>query len=279
MDGRILSEHEVVLQVARHWHDRLPFPACYAEEFEKLFAEQENLTATTYDACCHKQSQADVGNNLVMLLFFCQALSERYAAAGIPDSILVMTMGDLVIAVQRYHALHGHIGIANLSDWEDYIHMRLFRLGRLQFCMTGAAMDIPEKGITAGEPVMDVHVPAGQPLTEAACEDAFRQAESFFGTFFPQYHYRYYTCFSWLFDEVLQQFLKDDANILKFQKLFQPVYRRPQDSILHFLFLFGIESREQLHSCQAKTDFARKVKEYALNGGVFYNVLAVKEHH
>ena len=271
-------ENNEVLKIARKWYEKIPFPKCFEEEFEELFAKQHDLECTTYDVYMKEHNQDDHGKNLLMLLYFFQELSERYEAAGIPEEILIGTIADIVVGVQRYHLLNGSIGLANLSGWEEYMHMCLFRIGRLQFCMFGAYVDIPEKGIKAGDPVMDVHVPIAGPLTMEACEDAFQRAEVFFTTYFPDYHYKYYTCFSWLFDDVLQKFLKEDSNILKFQKLFEPVYKREQDSILHFMFRFGFKDREEIRDCEAKTDFAKKVKEYALNGGVFHNVLAVKEH-
>lgn len=270
-------ENSKVLEIARKWYAKISFPKCYESEFEKLFEQQKNLKCTTYDSYNKENNHDDPGKNLVMLLYFCQELSERYESMGISKEILMDTISDLIIYVQRYHILNGSIGIENWAGWNDHMSMHLFRIGRLQFCMTGAKKDIPDKGIKAKDPIVDVHVPAGEPLTMDACNDAFRRAEQFLTMYFPNYHYKYYTCFSWLLDKGLRKFLKEDSNILQFQTLFEPVYKREQDSILHFMFRFGIKDRAELHECDAKTDFSRKVKEYALNGGVFYNVLGVKD--
>ena len=78
-------------------------------------------------------------------------------------------------------------------------------------------------------------------------------------------------------DEHIRPFLKEGSNILEFQKFFEPVHKREQDSILQFMFKYGLESREELKECPAETDFARKVKEYALAGGTFYNVLGIMD--
>ena len=159
----------------------------------------------------------------------------------------------------------------------DYIEMRLFRLGRLQFAISEAPLDIPSKGLKAGATVIEVHIPGGSPLTVEECLDAFARAKQFFATYFPTYSYKYYICFSWLFDDVLGQFLKEDSNILKFQKLFEPVHKREEDCILRFMFRFHMKSRDELSEWDTKSSFAKKVKEYAMDGGTFYNVLAVRE--
>ena len=82
-------------------------------------------------------------------------------------------------------------------------------------------------------------------------------------------------CHSWLLDETLKKFLKEGSNILEFQKMFYPVSKREDDAILRFMFKYHIETREELNECPANTQFAKNVKEYALSGGKFYNVLGV----
>lgn len=271
-------ENNKVLETARKWYAKIPFPKEYAAEFEQLLEEQKDLVCMPFADYDLQENKRAYGKNLVMFLYFCQELSERYEAAGISEDILLSTIEDFVISVQRNRILRGSMGVVNASVLANHLSMRLFRLGRMQFCMAGAPVDIPSKGICAGDPVMDVHIPAGAPITASEIDNAFQLAEQFFAKYFPEYHYSYYTCFSWLLDKGLAQFLKEDSNILQFQKLFEPVYQREQDAILNFLFLYGIGSREELRKCDAKTDFARKVKEYALSGGIFYNVLGVRAH-
>ena len=269
---------ENVTDLARKWYAKIPFPACYDSEFEALLANQQNLECMPFASYDLERNKNEHAKNLVMFLYFCQELSQRYQAAGISEAILMATIEDFVISVERNYILEGSMGIVNANVLANHLSMRLFRLGRLQFCMTGAVMDIPDKGIRKGDPVIDVHVPVGSPLTDKECQEAFLIAEQFFATHFPEYHYAYYTCFSWLLDEGLQQFLKADSNILQFQKLFEPVYHWKNDSILNFVFRYGLHDREELKACPAKTDFAKKVREYALSGGTFYNVLGVKKH-
>ena len=268
-----------VLALARKWYTKIPFPKEFDAEFEALLAEQTDLMPIPFASYDLVQNKDAYGKNLVMYLYFCEELSERYAAAGIPEDILMATLEDFVIMVQRNRILRGSIGLVRAGTLADHFSMRLFRLGRLEFCMYGAYVDIPEAGICKGDPMMDVHIPTGVPLTLQACHESFAMAEDFFAKYFPEYKYPYYMCFSWLLDDTLKQFLKAESNILQFQKLFRAVHKRETDSILHFMFKYGIESREELRELPAKTDFAKQVKEYGLAGGAFYQVLGIRSAH
>lgn len=272
------DNYSKVLQLAEKWYRKIGFPKEYDAGFARLLEEQKNLTCMPFSAYREVLDEEAYGKNLVMYLYFCEELSERYREKGIPEEIMLATVDDFVICTKRNMILRGSLGLTSAVFLADELSMNLFRIGRLQFCMTGAYMDIPAKGIRKGAPVMDVHIPRGARLDRKECDRAFRMAEQFFTIYFPEYHYQWYTCFSWLLDEGLKAFLKEDSNILRFQEMFEVVHKREQDSILHFMFRYGIESREELRECAADTDFAKKIKEYALSGGVFYNVLGVRPH-
>ena len=74
-----------------------------------------------------------------------------------------------------------------------HLSMRLFRLGRLQFCMEEISVDVPEKEITKGTPVMDLHIPIGESITKEELSASFKMADKFFEKYFPEYHYDYYS--------------------------------------------------------------------------------------
>lgn len=62
-------------------------------------------------------------------------MAARYEERGIPQSVLVDTMEDLSIWMR--HTLHerGEWGLTNLAWLMNHLRLRLFRLGRLQFCL------------------------------------------------------------------------------------------------------------------------------------------------
>ncbi len=266
-----------VKELAKKWYEIIDFPEKFDEGFEKLLAEENNvfpMKFSEYDLVINRPNK---GKNLIMFLYFCEELSQKYEEKGIPREILLNTIDDFKISVERQYDINGVVGIVMASVLAKHLSMKLFRLGRLQFCMEEISVDVPEKGILKGTPVMDIHIPTGGSITKEELTASFKMAEEFFGKYFPEYCYDYYMCHSWLLDVTLKKFLKEGSNILEFQKIFYPVSKREDDAILRFMFKYHIETREELNECPANTQFAKNVKEYALSDGKFYNVLGVVE--
>ena len=67
-----------------------------------------------------------------------------------------------------------------------------------------------------GDPVFNLHIPAGSPMDVAACGEAFRQANLFFPKCFPEYHFHAYVCGSWLLDPQFDGVLQPESNIVGF---------------------------------------------------------------
>ena len=269
-------EHFTVITAANKWFGILPFPVSFEPLFDQLLVRVQKLELCAFEDYDLSGNKSDFEKNLIMFLFFCEELSYQYKVAGIPKEILHATLEDLPTRVKRHYDMTGTLGLSGTRWIAPIMQMKQFRLGRLVFCMHTASIDVLEKGICKGDPVVDIHVPGGSPLTPESCEASLAQAELFFSKFFPDYKYYWYTCHSWLLDDILVDFLKPESNILRFANLFEPVFSHPEDSILHFVFKYGIKTRTELHNCSADTEFAQKVKEYALAGGVFHNTLGIR---
>lgn len=265
-----------VCQIARKWYGLIPFSNEDDLKFERILMENPNLTPMKLSEYDFEKNKENIEKNLVMFLYFCESASKKYARMGIPQEIFLDTIKDFALISTRCEAMYGRFGFRQLSELTKYLNLKIFRLGRLVFEMGDAYMDIDEKGIRKGDNIIDVHVPGGEPLVIEECLHSLKMAEEFFDKYFTSYNFEYFTCFSWLLDDGLSRFLSSGSNILEFQKLFDVVHKRKEDSILHFMFKFGISSREELNLCTAKSNFAKKIKEYALSGGDFYNVLGVR---
>ncbi len=273
-------EKDTVKKLAKKWYDKIGFPKEFDEGFDKLLSEENDLLCIKFEEYDISENKDCHGKNLIMFLYFCEELYEKYKALGIPDDIFYMTIGDFAVSVKRWFKMTGNIGLQSAEWMSNHFSMRLFKLGRLQFCMEGSYIDIPQKGIKKGDNMIDIHIPdTGESLAMSDCIRDFKRSEEFFANFFPDYKYQYYMCFSWLLDDVLKSFLKEGSNILQFQKLFEVVHAREQDSIIHFMFKYGFKNREEIRECPASSDFARKVKEYALSGGVFRNTLGIRDRN
>ncbi len=93
--------------------------------------------------------------------------------------------------------------------------------------------------VAPGDPVFEVHIPAGGGLTLAQCRQSMREAVAFHARHFaadPQP--RIFSCMTWFLGPQLREILPETANILQFQRavyLF-PIETRTNEG---FYFIFG----------------------------------------
>lgn len=92
-----------------------------------------------------------------------------------------------------------------------------------------------------GDPVLDIHIPAGGPLSREDAIASMQQALAFFSKHFPKTpSAKALVCTTWLLDAQLASFLKPDSNILGFQRLFH-LYPVECDAWSAFRFVFNLE--------------------------------------
>jgi hypothetical protein len=75
--------------------------------------------------------------------------------------------------------------------------------------------------LSQGDPILEVHIQAGEPMDRVACDESFHQARRFFPTHFPEHPFKALTCESWLMDSQLEQRLAEESNIVHFLWRFQ----------------------------------------------------------
>jgi hypothetical protein len=259
-----------VKNTVKKWYYRLDFPSNMDKDFERLLYDTElndALTIGSYDT-----KEKDGGKNLLYFLFFCERLSQKYKEKGISDEILLATLSDIVTWTKTWSELKGTLYLGELEWLKHHLQMRLFKLGRLQFCIADSKFDIPEKGLLRGTPVIEVHIPEGEPLSEDSCVASLDMARDFFERYFPDVRYSLFTCHSWLLDSSLSEFLSRDSNILKFADLFKIVRQDPSDAIFGYLFRWGVK-REEIKDITPSSSFAKKVKDAAIKQKTFYEGL------
>lgn len=175
-----------------------------------------------------------------------------HRARGIPDEVSRLTLADLGrnMAVHRHRYQSG--GLAD-ADWL-MLHFRgaIYQLGRLQFeratlgNRTGRAVAAAGQRYGPGDPALGIHIPAYYgPLTPEACDASFAFARDFFSRHFPEETYAIGMCHSWLLDEQLAEYLPTEANIIQFQRRFQPAYQPVEaDDEGTVRFVFGRSTTE-----------------------------------
>lgn len=240
---------------------RLEFPKDYNRAFYNALSKKkvsDAITLAGYDKNCE-----DGERNLLSFLYFAHLLEKQYDEKGIDKQIFLDTARDIVTWTNTWSGVKGRLYLGELSWLSGHLSMKLFRLGRLQFCMG--------KDKKLGN-VIEIHIPEGAPLTPLECQKSIEAAKVFFAKYYPEFEYEYFTCHSWLLDSTLKELLNENSNILKFQQMFDIKQEDDSLAILTYVFTWDTNIRN-LPTKVCNSSFAEKVKKYALSGKKFHETL------
>lgn len=170
--------------------------------------------------------------------------------------------------------LKGTLYLGEIKWLSHHLGMKLFKLGRLQFCMGRAETDIPSANLLKGDRVMEIHIPACGPLKYEECMDSIEKAKAFFAEYFPEFEYKCFTCHSWLLDRSLEELLGSKSNIIRFQSMFDIVSEEKSDAILKYVFKWNT-TRDKLKDIHCTEGFPGKVKSRIASGGDFFEAVGI----
>ena len=74
------------------------------------------------------------------------------------------------------------------------------------------------------DPVLDMHIAAGEPMDFDRCGESIARALEFFPAHFPEHRFVAFTCSSWILDHQFESLLPPASNLVRFQ---QEVYLFP----------------------------------------------------
>ncbi len=250
------------------YYKKIGFGKEFDKEFYKALESIKISDAISIDD--YNLSENDGKRNLLSFLFLCKNTEELYSQRGISREILYDTLSDLAIWTKIWSRKKGRLYLGELEWLSRHLKAKLFKLGRLQFCLGNAEFDIPDENISKGDKVIEVHLPSnGEPLTYDACIKSFSKAREFFAAYFPDFDYKCFTCHSWLLDSSLKEILKSDSNILKFQSMFKLIKEDESNAVLNYVFEWGINP-EDIKNVRCTSTFAENVKKRVLSGKSFY---------
>jgi len=124
--------------------------------------------------------------------------------------------------------------------------------------------------LSAGDSVLDVHIPEDGPLDLAACRDSFLKGLDFFSKHFPELEPKAFICSSWLFDPCFLKILKPSSKILSFYKEFYcvPLTSHAVCTDETLWRVFG-KDKERLDEAPKDNSMKKAVYEHFKGGGVF----------
>ena len=114
-----------------------------------------------------------------------------------------------------------------------------------------------------GTPVINIHIPQGEPLTWKACEESIERAKKVWGEDMP------YVCHSWLLYPGLDEALGKKSNIREFRKHFKVLQTDYKEREAEWR-VFG-KVLKNVAEYPEETSLQKKVKEYLLSGRVLGN--------
>lgn len=263
-----MNNIEQAISFARQEYTRQGLDALYQKDFEEELLPALSQAAEIYRADTLRWS-GDPKTDLLAALLWSQKLLNDYQRHQLPDEVFYHTIDDIGRWASEYWSYSGKIGLAESAWLTNHLTLRLFQLGRLQFCMEPADFSAPAFGIEPCEPLVSVHICRGGSLEPAACDASFAQARAFFPKYFPAYAFSYFSCHSWLLDETLLPLVGVYSNISFFQQRFQIVGRTASNAAARYVLRWDIQP-DEIAVFVPQNRFQALLKERLLAGQQFY---------
>lgn len=235
-------------QMILKWFDLLNFPRNWRDDV---------ATAAEHFSPAGEQTPMW---HLLNALRRCDDLKARYEERGIGEDILLNTLDDIVIWSKNQYLVHKTIGLSDAAWLEGHLNMQLVRLGRLQFKLEHSIAASEKFDLKAGDPVIGVHIPQGEPMHMEDIHKAYLLAQEFLPKYFPEHKYKYFTCGSWLLDHHFKDFLKPTSNILKFASEYEVIHWAPSNDAMRRLFELNPNKGPE-------NTFQKNVRTFVENGG------------
>lgn len=189
-----------------------------------------------------------------------------YKKKNIPEKILCDTLKDVSLWIRNYKKYNGYLGLA--SRYWIFLGFagKVFRLGRMEFEMVTIQEELDLPGLKKGDPVLEGHVPQGEPLDHDEVMKSYRDAFAFFEKYFD-YHPKAVHLYTWLLDPELRNILDPESNILKWANDATLIPTCYEGSNIG-RFVFGMKEID-LKTAPRDTSLRRKILERMEQGAIF----------
>ena len=129
-----MNNIEQAISFARQEYTRQGLDALYQKDFEEALLPARSQAAEIYRADTLRWS-GDPKTDLLAALLWSQKLLNDYQRHQLPDEVFYHTIDDIGRWASEYWSYSGKIGLAESAWLTNHLTLRLFQLGRLQFCM------------------------------------------------------------------------------------------------------------------------------------------------
>jgi len=123
--------------------------------------------------------------------------------------------------------------------------------------------------IKKGDKILSVHIPAHEPLNDEVNEKAYRDANEIFRKCYPEHDFKAFCCFSWMLEKRLRPIMGRETNITRFQDKYVGFpLKSNADGVKSFLY--HIKGNVEIKDLPENNSMQKAVKQYMLDGNVFY---------
>ena len=174
--------------IIKKWYDTLGFSKKHDDAFSEALEEIQ-----VSDAICiskYNTDEKDGRRNLLSYLYMCEQLAKDYKDMGVSEEILIDTLKDIPRWLDTWSGLKNELYLGELTWLKRHLSMKLFKLGRLQFCMNECEHDVPAFSLKKGDNVIEIHIPEEGPLNIVECKASIERAKQFFAEYFPDFNYK-----------------------------------------------------------------------------------------
>ena len=129
-----MNNIEQAISFARQEYTRQCLDALYQKDFEEALLPCLPKAAEIFTSEPLLWS-GDPQTDLLAALLRSRKLLAEYQARQIPDEVFYHTIDDIGRWASEYWSYSGKIGLAESAWLTNHLTLRLFQLGRLQFCI------------------------------------------------------------------------------------------------------------------------------------------------
>lgn len=252
------------------WYRKLAFPSSCDEAFFRLAREKDLSEIDMSDPLGYLIKKNDISLNLIFFLSQCDQMYATFLRQGIDEKYFAATAHELTTGAMNSLKTFGQLGLTDPSWYFCLVRGdRLFRIGRFNFMLEIAGSWCNGGPIHVGDSIVSVHIPSGGHLDDWDSYRSIVEAERFVLKYFPNFHFKYFMCHSWLLYDGFDTFLPESSNIRAFRKLFTPYRQIENDSVISFAF-DKRTTRNNIASYPARNSFQKKLQQYILSGGKLF---------
>ncbi len=137
--------------------------------------------------------------------------------------------------------------------------------GRALQCQVVLCTRTWEPALQPGDPVLEVHIPAGGGMTLARCHHSMSWAARFFSRHLPDATAVGFACYSWILNPDLARIYRPDGNLVQWQRQLY-LFPVPCGDRSGLNFVFGTEPTD-LCAAPRDTSLRRALLDHLLAGG------------